>query len=85
MEDCSVSEKRLARVNDQRMLFGVAAGVANYLNIDPTIVRALFVIGTILGGPGILAYFILLLVMPEDGFTGSVETFDPDEIVIKDP
>ena len=79
-----MSEKRLARINQDRMLFGVASGVADYFNIDPTIIRALFVIGTIMGGPGILAYFILLLVMPEDGYTGSVESFDPDEIVIKD-
>lgn len=79
-----MSEKRLARINQDRMLFGVASGVADYFNIDPTIIRALFVIGTIMGGPGILAYFILLLVMPEDGYAGSVESFDPDEIVIKD-
>ncbi|MCA9978651.1 MAG: PspC domain-containing protein, partial [Anaerolineales bacterium] len=42
-------EKRLVRRQDDRMLFGVAAGIAAYLNIDPVLVRLIFVIMTLAG------------------------------------
>ena len=79
-----MSEKRLVRATESdRMLFGVASGISEYLNIDPTIVRVLFVIMTLMGGPGIIAYFILLLVMPEGSFSGGINTFEDDEVIIK--
>ena len=60
-----MNDKRLVRSGNDRMLAGVAAGIADYLGTDPTLIRVAFIIGTILGGPGILAYFIFWLVMPE--------------------
>ncbi|MCA9940739.1 MAG: PspC domain-containing protein [Anaerolineales bacterium] len=60
-----MNEKRLVRSQDNRMVAGVAAGIAEYLDTDPTLIRLLFVIMTLAGGPGLLAYFILWLVMPE--------------------
>ena len=48
------------------MIGGVAGGLANYFDIDPTIVRVLFVITIFIGGGGILAYIILWIVVPED-------------------
>ena len=56
---------RLARSRGDRMIAGVAAGVARYLNIDPTIVRLAFVL-LALSGPGFLFYPLLWLVMPEE-------------------
>lgn len=47
------------------MIAGVAAGLANYFNIDAVIVRLLFVITIFFGGAGVLAYIILWLVVPE--------------------
>ncbi|MCB8954816.1 MAG: PspC domain-containing protein [Ardenticatenales bacterium] len=60
-----MNEKRLVRSQDNRMVAGVAAGIAEYLDTDPTLIRLLFVIMTLAGGPGLLAYLILWLVMPE--------------------
>lgn len=46
------------------MIAGVAAGLANYLNIDPTIVRILFVIIAFAGGASLLAYLIMWIIVP---------------------
>ena len=61
-----MSDKKLMRSED-RMIAGVAGGLANYFDIDPTLVRILFVLLTLLGGGGlgILVYIVLWIVMPE--------------------
>ncbi|WP_048151856.1 PspC domain-containing protein [Palaeococcus ferrophilus] len=58
--------KRLYRSRENKMLFGVLGGIAEYLGTDPTLVRVLFVL-LLLAMPGtaILLYFILAIVMPE--------------------
>ena len=56
---------KLYRSTSDKMLGGVAGGLAEYFDIDPTIVRVLFVVLTLVGGGGILAYIILLIVVPE--------------------
>ena len=60
-------EKRLVRNVQDKKIAGVCAGLADYLDIDPTLARALWVLFTLLGGSGILAYLILWLIMPEAG------------------
>lgn len=58
--------KPLTRSKSNRMIAGVWAGLADYLNIDPTVVRLLFVLGFFLAGPGIIiAYLIMAIVTPE--------------------
>ena len=58
--------KQLTRSNTNRMIAGVCAGLGDYLNIDPTVVRLLFVLGFFLTGPGILiAYLIMAIIVPE--------------------
>ena len=57
------STKRLTKSND-RMSAGVCGGLAEYFNVDPTLVRLLFVIFGLAGGPGLLVYIVLALVMP---------------------
>ena len=52
--------KRLYRSAHDRMLAGVCGGIAEYFQIDPTLVRLGWVAFTALGGSGILAYIILL-------------------------
>lgn len=62
----STDYKQLTRSNTNRMIAGVCAGLGEYLNIDPTVVRLLFVLGFFLTGPGILiAYLIMAVVVPE--------------------
>ncbi len=63
--------KQLTRSTSDRMIAGVCAGLGEYLNIDPTVVRLLFVLGFFLsGGFGmVIAYLILALVVPEGTIT----------------
>ncbi|UXX80867.1 PspC domain-containing protein [Reichenbachiella carrageenanivorans] len=58
--------KRLTRSSD-RMLAGVCGGIANYFDLDPTLVRIGYVILSIFsaGFPGLLVYGILWLIMPD--------------------
>lgn len=56
--------KRLYRSNTEKMIGGVCGGLAEALDLDPTIVRVVFVLLALLGGHGILLYLILWLVMP---------------------
>jgi phage shock protein PspC (stress-responsive transcriptional regulator) len=51
------------------MLGGVCGGLGEYLDIDPVIIRILFVVAVLFGGGGILAYIILWIVIPQKPFT----------------
>ena len=62
----NVENRRLYRSRSYRMVAGVAGGLAEYLNIDSTIVRLLFVFFALAGGPGLLVYIVMLLVVPEE-------------------
>lgn len=54
--------KRL--VKGEKMLFGVCSGLANYFDMDLTIMRAIFVASFLLFGVGIILYIILAIIMP---------------------
>ena len=56
--------RRLYRSNRDKMLAGVCGGLAEYFDIDPTLVRIAWVFFTFLGGSGILLYIIALIVIP---------------------
>lgn len=60
--------KQLYRSRKNRMIGGVCAGLGEYFNIDPTLVRVLFIFGAFLGFPGALAlvYLILLILVPQE-------------------
>ena len=57
--------KRLTKSSADRKLAGVCGGIAEYFDIDPTIVRIAWVLFCCLGGSGLLAYVICAIVMPE--------------------
>ena len=57
-------KNRLTRSED-KMIGGVCAGLAEYLDIDPTIVRIVWVLMVLFAGFGILLYVILWLIMPK--------------------
>lgn len=59
--------KRLTRSTNNKIIAGVCGGLGDYFNVDPMIVRILFVALTIWGGSGVLLYIILWLVVPEAG------------------
>jgi len=61
-----MSVKKLYRSSANRWLGGVCGGLGEYLGMDPTVVRILYIIGTFLSmGFGILLYIILWIVIPE--------------------
>ena len=61
----SIIRKRYYRDSDEKVLGGVAMGVANYFSVDVSIVRILFLISIFFGGFGVLIYFILWFITPE--------------------
>ena len=58
--------KRLLRPVNGKMIAGVCAGIANYFDIDPTIVRIIYVLMFFMLGTGIMLYLILWLVIPQE-------------------
>ena len=62
-------DKRLYRSRTDRMVGGVCGGLARYFNVDPTVMRLLFVLLTVVPGGSILPYLILWLVVPEEPLT----------------
>ena len=57
-------DKRLYKSNENRMIDGVGGGIAEYINMDPTIVRLGWVLFCTLGGSGIIAYIIAAIIIP---------------------
>jgi phage shock protein PspC (stress-responsive transcriptional regulator) len=64
-------QRRILRSRDERMFAGVAGGLAQYLGIDPTLVRLGFALATLLGGFGLLAYVVMAVLVPEDDGSGN--------------
>ena len=64
----SQSYKTLYRSRNNRMVGGVCAGLGEYLGIDPTVMRLLFVFVAILGwiAPAVIVYLVMLFVIPEE-------------------
>jgi len=63
-------KKKLYRSRTQRMLGGVCGGIAEYFDIDPTLVRLLFVALTFIGGTGFFIYIVASIVIPEKPLSG---------------
>lgn len=63
--------KRLYKSNANKMIGGVCGGIAEYFNIDPTLVRLAWILFCAAGGSGFIAYLIAAIVIPQN----------PDEII----
>ncbi|MEM7332377.1 MAG: PspC domain-containing protein [Chloroflexota bacterium] len=61
-----MNEQRLSRSEDDKFIAGVCAGISDYVNIDPVIVRGLFVILLFASGIGFPIYLILWFIMPSE-------------------
>lgn len=57
-------QKRLYKIEEGKKLCGVCGGIAEYFNIDPTVVRLLWMFLVLCAGTGILAYFVAAIIMP---------------------
>ena len=64
--------RELSRPVHGRMLGGVAAGLARYLDVDVTVIRILFAALTLVGGAAVLVYLAAWLLIPEDGADQSI-------------
>lgn len=58
-----MNQKRL--VKKDKKIFGVCGGLGEYFSLDPTLVRAAFLVSAIIFGSGVLLYIILAIVMPD--------------------
>lgn len=61
--------KRLTRTDDGRMIAGVCAGLARYFDVDPTLVRLIFILLALFGAGGVLLYLILWIILPLENAT----------------
>lgn len=59
-------QTQLVRSNSDRVISGVCGGLANYLGIDSTIIRLIFVLAVLIGGVSPIIYVILWIVMPDE-------------------
>jgi phage shock protein PspC (stress-responsive transcriptional regulator) len=60
-------QKSLYRSKTDRKIAGICGGLGKYFNIDPTIVRVIFILMLLPGGlPGVLPYLVLWVVIPEE-------------------
>ena len=59
-------KKRLYKSSTDKKVSGVCGGIANYFDVDPTVIRLIWVIFTLAGGSGLIAYIIAAIIMPDE-------------------
>lgn len=59
-----MKQKKLYKIEEGRKIWGVCGGIAEYFDIDPTIVRLVWAILALCAGSGIFAYIIAAIIMP---------------------
>lgn len=59
-----MTSKRLYRIPKEGMIAGICAGLGEYLDLDPTVIRLIFVLLAFGGGSGVLIYIIMWLIVP---------------------
>ena len=59
-------EKKLYKSNQNKMIDGVCGGIAEYFGIDPTVVRLIWALFSLMRGCGILAYIIAAIIIPRN-------------------
>lgn len=76
----SAQYKQLFRSRDDRMIAGVCGGLGKYFDIDPTIIRLIFVFGAFITGSGLFwAYLVLMIVVPEEPLASEAVVEAPAE------
>lgn len=60
-----MKNKKLYRSDSNKLICGVCGGIAEYFEIDPTLVRLVWIIVTCFGGAGVLAYILAALIVPQ--------------------
>jgi phage shock protein C len=57
--------RKLYRSRNQRMLAGICGGLAEYFNVDATLIRVLFLVLAVFGGTGLVIYVVMWLIVPD--------------------
>ena len=57
--------RKLYRSRSQRMIAGVCGGLADYFNLDATLVRVLFLLLAVFGGTGLVIYIVMWIIVPD--------------------
>jgi phage shock protein C len=57
--------RQLYRSQTNRMMAGVCGGLGEYFNVDPTLIRVLFVVLAVFGGAGVVIYLAMWIIVPE--------------------
>lgn len=76
-------QKKLTRSKKDKIIAGVCGGLGEYFEVDPTIIRLVFVILTIWGGVGVIIYIIAFFVLPESAEEKAVKNEKLEEKVEK--
>lgn len=66
-------EKKLYRSSNDKVLAGVCGGIGEYFAVDSVIIRLLWVVFTLMGGAGLIAYIIAAIIVPENPLGGRIE------------
>jgi phage shock protein C len=67
--------RRLHRSATDRVVAGVCGGLAEYLEVEPSLVRLAFIVGTLWGGLGLLIYLVMAIILPVDSQAPSFATY----------
>lgn len=63
-----MTDKKLYRSIDQRMISGVCGGVGEYFNLDPNVIRLAFLLFCAMGGSGFIVYLLAVILIPEEPY-----------------
>ena len=63
-----MEQKRLYKSSTNRVLCGVCGGIGEYFNVDPTVIRLIFLLFVFGVGSGLLAYIVAAIIMPEQKY-----------------
>lgn len=61
-----INDKKLYLSNKDKKLLGVCGGLGEYFEVDPTLIRVGFIVFSLLGGSGIIPYFVMALIIPNE-------------------
>lgn len=77
----NVKNKKLYKSTNNKMLSGVCAGFADFIGIDPTIVRVIYALVSFFTGgfPGVIIYIMLAIIIPEDNGMIDIDATNHDE------
>lgn len=72
-----IMDKKLYRSNNDRVFAGVCGGLGEYFAVDTVVIRLLWVVFTVMGGAGLIAYIIAAIIVPLNPVSGNIDGMHP--------